>query len=203
MLHLLIRQMWVRARERTAIALSLLVLILVTCIIGNAVCFSYFDDVAMGDALWTSVISITTIGYGDFSASSWQARLATIFFIVIVGLRTFSLALSIVFDYVTQQFERSKRGMGPIISTNHVIIVNIPSLPRVIDLIEELRNDPAYEKRDVVLIADGYDVNPIDMDRVYFVAGNPMEEATLHRARVQEAHQSSYWLLMTKNHLMP
>ena len=52
------------------------------------------------DSLWYSIVSITTIGYGDFSAQSLGARLGTIFFIVIAGLTTFTAAAGILVDWI-------------------------------------------------------------------------------------------------------
>jgi voltage-gated potassium channel len=181
-------RVWTRARERAWFGTGLLAGALVLCIVGNAVTYSYFDGADFGDALWYSVISITTIGYGDFSAESLGARLGTVIFIVICGLGTFSLVLGLIFDRLTEQFEKGKRGMNDIISHDHVLIIHFPSRARVRDLIGELRNDPVYSKRDIVIVADGLHEHPMPLERVYFVSGNPVEEDVLIRAGLERAN---------------
>jgi len=82
-----------RARRRRNLAVVLVLTTLVVSILGNALTFFYFEgparpDLTAWDSIWYSVISITTIGYGDFSATTLGGRIGTIVFITVFGPST-------------------------------------------------------------------------------------------------------------------
>ena len=78
-----------RLRARRSLGFCLVACVMAFSILGNAICYYVFDgrvndELTFGDAVWCSVISVTTIGYGDFSAQTLGARLGTVVFIVIL-----------------------------------------------------------------------------------------------------------------------
>lgn len=70
------------------IALFVISFILPIGVIG----FMVIDDRSFLDALWITITTLTTIGYGDLVATSVEGRIFTLFLIV-VGLGSFALAL--------------------------------------------------------------------------------------------------------------
>ncbi len=99
----LIARMVRRLRRRKSLGFGLVLLAVLVSLLGNAACFWVFDGPSAGlsfeDAVWYSVISITTIGYGDYSASSLGARLGTLVFIVGIGLSSFTVFLGMLVDW--------------------------------------------------------------------------------------------------------
>ncbi|MCA9778293.1 MAG: NAD-binding protein [Candidatus Eremiobacteraeota bacterium] len=178
-------------RSRKAGVASVLALVAVS-ILGNAITFYLFDgplnpDLTFADALWYSVISMTTIGYGDFYAHSLGARIGTVFFIVLMGLSAFSSMLGLMVDTMMNLNFRELHGLSKTYCKNHVLIAHFPDEGRVRKIIQELRDDPEYSKVDIVMVNDKIDANPFDFENVFFVKGSPLQIETLDRACLKEA----------------
>lgn len=169
-----------------------IVLLVTVSILGNAATFYYFDgalnpDITVEDALWYSVISMTTIGYGDFSATTTEARLGTLVFIVLLGLAAFTLFLGVLTEGIATFIESTRAGMTEIFAKNHIIIVNYPSQTKLRQIIEEFRADPHHEENEIVVISDQIERLPFTMDRVYFCYGSPLTEEVFKRAHLDHA----------------
>lgn len=181
-----------RFRRSKKIGVASVLTLVSLSILGNAITFYVFDgpqnpELTFGDALWYSIISMTTIGYGDFSASSFGARVGTIFFIVLMGLSAFSSMLGMLIDAMINLNIRELHGMSNTYCKNHVLIAHFPDEGRVRKIIQELRDDPEYAKVDIVMVNDTIDANPFDLENVFFVKGSPLQIDTLERACLQEA----------------
>jgi len=188
---------WYRyMRRRRSVGVGLVLSLLLVSIFGNATAFYYFDgplkgdDFTFGDALWYSVISITTIGYGDFYAESTGARWATVLFVVVLGLGVFSMLLGIAIDGATTFALREERGMGKAFASGHILIVNFPSVERVRALIDELRLEPGREQQEIVIVTDAIETMPFDGPDLLFVHGPVLNEATYQRASVHTAEMA-------------
>ncbi len=190
-----------RIRARRYVGPLLVVSVLAFAIVGNAVCFYFFEQpgrmaetppapLSAEDAIWYSIISITTIGYGDFFATTTGARISTVFFIVIVGLGAFSMIVGMTIDALTGIVERRRRGMANIVAHDHIIIVNAPTADRLGQLIGELKADPNHESTDIVVISDRIDELPFQDAHVLFVRGSVLARDTYERACVDAANQA-------------
>jgi len=69
-------------------------------------------DVTVGDALWWAVVTASTVGYGDISPKSWQARsmaalLISLMVLVVVPLITAHFASKLIVD--TDAFQHDEQ----------------------------------------------------------------------------------------------
>ncbi|MCA2216132.1 potassium channel family protein [Jidongwangia harbinensis] len=89
---------WLANSPRTLI-LSYLLLI-VTC---GLLYHQFEPDVSLGDSVWWAVVTASTVGYGDISPDSWQARiiaavLISIMVLLVIPLITAHFASKLIVD---------------------------------------------------------------------------------------------------------
>jgi voltage-gated potassium channel len=184
-----------RLRARRSLGFFLVAGLMAASILGNALCFYLFDsavkpELTIADALWYSVISMTTIGYGDFYAETTGARLGTIFFIVIVGLSAFSVFLGMLIDGVGSTVTKGKKGLLKAMARDHVLIVNFPAASRVRQILDELRSDPQHHGVEIVVVSDQIEELPFVIDNVLFVRGSPHDADTYRQANIDDARMA-------------
>ncbi|HET9518307.1 MAG TPA: potassium channel family protein [Actinoplanes sp.] len=83
--------------------LTLLLSYLSMIVISSAL-YAYFEaDVDFGDAIWWAVVTASTVGYGDISPETWQARvlaalLISIMVLLVIPLITAHFASKLIVD---------------------------------------------------------------------------------------------------------
>ena len=147
-------------------------------------------ELSIGDSFWYSMISITTIGYGDLSASTVGARIGTIFFITLLGLTAFTAAAGMLISWLLELQQRERTGMGRLFVKQHILIVNFPSEYRVRHIIDEFTSDPKHQDDDIAIISDRVDTLPFSHPNVYFVRGSPLEIESYERAAIDKAQKA-------------
>lgn len=100
---------------------------LMTLCFMHSVAIVYFEQLSFGDALWLTFTTVTTVGYGDFSASTLGGRLSTIFLIYLAGI---SLLAQVAGEFIEYRMERRNR---MILGRwrwkrmkDHILILNVP-----------------------------------------------------------------------------
>ena len=174
--------------------LRVLVLML-TVLLYGASGFLYFElpgnpDLTWGDGFWYTIVTIATVGYGDFFPKTPGGRFLVGWPIMVVGIGLLGYALSMVAAALVTSKTREVRGMSSFNLKNHLVIFNFPGVAKVLRVLEELCLDSSFDRhRQVVLIDELLEELPPELQKrgIHFVRGNPARDETLTRAALDSA----------------
>jgi len=157
--------------------------IVAAMVVAGGLGIAWFEPgVNLGDGLWWSVVTLTTVGYGDISPASTGGRVIAVL-IMLLGIGLLGmLSATLAGVFVTNRM-REYRGMGRYPLSGHIIIVEWNHRARAV--LQELRADRKTAATPVVLIAECAE-KPVDDDNLFFVRG-VVDEETLEKAGVAQA----------------
>lgn len=107
-------------------AVSLLSLYLAGIFVLHAVAMMLFEGLSPGDAAWLTATTITTVGYGDLSASSAAGRVATVALVYAGGIFLLAKGAGDYFDYRAARRQRMAKGQWRWNLKNHALLINAP-----------------------------------------------------------------------------
>ncbi|MGB3776193.1 MAG: potassium channel protein [Leeuwenhoekiella sp.] len=163
-------------------AIFLIVAMLATGILG----FRITADYSWTDAIYMTIITISTVGFGEVAPLNESAKLFTIFFIII-SVVALGFALSVITEYIVSRsgYELLKhRKVQRIVDKlhDHVIVVGYGRNGK-----QAVQKLITY-RQDFVVIEINEDIaERFSNDPIPFIIGNANEDETLHRAGVERA----------------
>lgn len=170
-------------RSKFYVALFLVILTLLVGVLG----YRFIADYAWIDAVYMSVITITTVGFGEVNPLTPEAKIFTVILIlcsvVIVGY-----ALTVVTEYIisssTSNSFKIKRVQKQINNlSDHIIVCGYGR--NGMQAAEKLR---AYNKDFVIIERDAAIIDRYENEHTLFVKGNANEDEILVGAGVDRAH---------------
>ncbi len=146
------------------------------------------EGLTLIDSLWWAMVTMTTVGYGDFYAQTPLGRFIISYACMLVGIGIIGYLVGGFAENMLEHVSRKKRGLMQIKSKKHIIICNYPHLEKIKRLIDEIRLSHRYNDRDIVLVTDAIDELPQELKEleIQFVQGDPVSEDVLLRANVTE-----------------
>lgn len=137
------------------------------------------------DALWYSVITLTTIGYGDrFPVTGMGRILALVFVLGSIGILGF--IISQISSKIYKYMEEKKLGYMGTKMTNHVVLIHWNAFAR--QILTEIVN---AEKQAVVITGKKEDVDYIyehyDQNLVFVLHSDTLDEQTFQRSNLAQA----------------
>lgn len=165
--------------------------------------FLYFElpqkpDLNWADAMWWTLVTMTTVGYGDYFPESFGGR-----YIIAIPTMVFGIGFLgfIISEIATKLIDtRSKRlqGMLKINEEDHILIFNYTNLQGILKIIDEISMDESTMDKKIILVDESLQELPrelIDRD-VLFVKGDPTDEEVLQRANLTGA---SHCIILAKD----
>lgn len=109
-----------RALRRLVIVLLMLAVLHVTAIVA-------FEGLTPFEALWLTMTTMTTVGYGDYTAETYPGRLSTMLLVFLGGIWVAFQTAATYFDYRAERRERMRLGRWRWNMHGHILVLNAPA----------------------------------------------------------------------------
>ncbi len=166
--------------RRENFAKLLLFLLFILCV--GTVGLTYFEAVSPINALWWTLVTITTVGYGDIAPITVGGRVIGAV-TMLAGIGLLGTLSALLASIMVQANRRRTRGMNPLNCSGHFVICGWNYKAQ--ELLHELRSDDGDAEAPVVLIAD-LDEQPLEAVDFAFVRGD-VSARTLKQANIEAA----------------
>ena len=140
---------------------------------------------------WWAIVTMTTVGYGDFSPSTPEGRLFAVF-IMFAGIALVSLLTASISSIYVAKRIREDKGLEKVNLSDHIVLCGWNENAE--SIIDSLRNLSEKNSLHLILVNEIHEdiVNHLrnkykDID-LYFVAGDFTSEEILKRASIEQAH---------------
>lgn len=111
----------------------------------NVSAMMFFEKLSLEDAIWLTMTTITTVGYGDMSATTTFGRLATILLMYLVGIFLLAQIVGEWLDYRLDRKEKMRKGLWRWTMKDHIVIIFTPlqnGARYLRILVQQIRNTP-------------------------------------------------------------
>lgn len=135
------------------------------------------------DAVWWTMTTVVTVGYGDYSPSSDLGRIFTMVLLYTVGIGAMGIIIGKIFESLALYKKMKEEGELAYKGKDHYILIG-SSKDKLKNVVEEILNS---NNRSDIVIVDHSNESPMKHERVHFVSGNPAEEEVLIKANILES----------------
>jgi voltage-gated potassium channel len=118
-----------------------------------------FEGLSPHDAVWLTLTTVVTVGYGDFAAATTFGRLATVVLIYFGGIFVLFHVAADYFEFRTERKMAILRGRWRWRMEDHVLLLNAPTINRdryLLGLVDELRRTERYQHCPVMMLTRDY-----------------------------------------------
>ncbi|MGB7396001.1 MAG: NAD-binding protein [Pricia sp.] len=169
-------------RSKIYLAEILIALVLIIGVLG----YRFIADYTWMDAFYMTVITVTTVGYGEVEPLGPEAKVFTIF-LIIASVFIFAFAISVITEYILSrnslQILKKKKVKDRINRlSDHVIVCGFGR-----NGMQAAERLTSYEKPFVVIEKDKEVIEKYETEGVLFMEGDASEDDILEEAGVERA----------------
>jgi len=145
-------------------------------------------ELSLWDAVWWAMVTMTTVGYGDFYAQTFAGRFLISYPCMLLGIGIIGYLVGIVAEKMLERGSKKRKGLLEVKMKNHIIICNYPGDQKIVRLKDELSRSKRYGNCELVLVTDQLEeINAtLTQNRIVFVKGDPTREDILMKAHVDD-----------------
>lgn len=182
------------AEAQAGLALARTCSFLILIFAAHSVAMVYFEGMSSGDAIWLTLTTATTVGYGDVSAGTLPGRLSTVVLLYAGGIFVLAKLAGDYFDFRSERRRRMSRGEWEWNMRDHIVIINVPQDDPVHYfslLISQFRTSAEFSDTPVQIVTRAYTHGLpsalVDLGDVVHFNGNGEDDDSLRAAAVQDA----------------
>lgn len=116
-----------------------------------------FEGLSWNDSIWLTMTSLTTVGYGDYSAQTVPGRISTIILIYGLGIYLLAHLVDSYISYHQLKHEKIATGKWNWDMKNHLLIIGAPAQQPEIyfdRLFSQLRDSDKFGQHEVLVLLD-------------------------------------------------
>ena len=156
--------------------------------------FMYFEMAAKPDldwatASWWSIVTMTTVGYGDYFPVTKWGQILVGYPTMLLGVSILGYLLSIMASSILESKLRELKGMTNIDFEDHIVICRYHGVERMLRLASEIKKDQSTQGSELVLIDENLVELPQELVEagIHFVKGRASRDSVLERANFKHA----------------
>jgi len=133
--------------------------ILFTLISLHTMAMMFFEKMSFADSLWLTLTTVTTVGYGDLSASTAWGRVSTVIMMYVFGIALLAQMAANFFEYRISIREKKRNGTWRWLMQEHLLIINIPNdnaISYLTKMVDQIRISPELADIPVQILTTEY-----------------------------------------------
>ena len=171
-------------------------LLLIALAFVHSVLFYAFENgVSYFDSVWVTLVTFSTVGYGDISAATVSGKITTMLFGTLSGIYILATTLEAFVASREEKRDLQRKGKWLWNLDDHIVIMNLPdyyNTEHVVNLIKEIRNIPSLAEKKIQLISNKFHGEPLakellNLKDVVHYDGIPSRNYVLDAANITKA----------------